>query len=198
MKEQARSEKTRSRILQAAAEGFAQHGYDSTGVAEICRRARVSKGAFYHHFPSKQALFLRLLNSWETGVEGGLRATISTSATVPQALISMADTLREVLHAGRGQLPVFLEFWSQAAHDTAVWQATLAPYRRYRDLFADLIQRGVEEGSLRPVPAKAAAQMLVGLALGLLVQALIDPQGEDWGVASKDSIQILLAGLERK
>jgi AcrR family transcriptional regulator len=196
--EQARSERTRSRILQAAAESFGQHGYDATGVAEICHRARVSKGAFYHHFPSKQALFLHLLTSWETGVEQGLKATSSASRMVPEALASMGDTLQEVLRAGRGQLPVYLEFWSQAAHDPAVWQATLAPYRRYRDLFTDLIQRGINEGSLKPVHAKAAAQMLVGLALGLLVQALIDPQGEDWGAASKDSIQILLSGLERK
>lgn len=198
MTEQERSEKTRSRILQAAMEAFAEHGYDASGVADICRRAGVSKGAFYHHFPSKQALFLHLLNSWETGVEQGLMRTSLASPRVPQALVDMADTLREVLQAGRGQLPVYLEFWAQAAHDPAVWQATLTPYRRYRDWFADLIQRGVEEGSLKPVPARTAAQLLVGLALGLLVQALIDPQGEDWGAVSRDSVEILLSGLERK
>jgi AcrR family transcriptional regulator len=179
-------------------EAFAEHGYDASGVADICRRAGVSKGAFYHHFPSKQALFLHLLNSWETGVEQGLMRTSLASPRVPQALVDMADTLREVLQAGRGQLPVYLEFWAQAAHDPAVWQATLTPYRRYRDWFADLIQRGVEEGSLKPVPARTAAQLLVGLALGLLVQALIDPQGEDWGAVSRDSVEILLSGLERK
>ena len=36
---------TRSRILQAAEECFTRYGYDSTGVAEICKAASVSKGA---------------------------------------------------------------------------------------------------------------------------------------------------------
>ena len=61
---QRRGERTRSRILQAAEDCFAQRGYDAASVAEICRSAGVSKGAFYHHFPSKQALFLELLDRW--------------------------------------------------------------------------------------------------------------------------------------
>lgn len=34
-----RAARTRSRILSAAAAGFAEHGYDATGVEEICRQA---------------------------------------------------------------------------------------------------------------------------------------------------------------
>ena len=61
---QQRSMETRKRILDAAQSLFSQSGYDATGVAEICRAAGVSKGAFYHHFPSKQAIFLELLDGW--------------------------------------------------------------------------------------------------------------------------------------
>ena len=53
MGRQKRGEETRSRILDAAQGCFVQHGYDATGVAEICRSAGLSKGAFYYHFPSK-------------------------------------------------------------------------------------------------------------------------------------------------
>ncbi len=61
---QARSEETRTHILEAALRRFANHGYSAASVDEICAEAGVSKGAFYHHFPSKQALFLELLNEW--------------------------------------------------------------------------------------------------------------------------------------
>jgi AcrR family transcriptional regulator len=53
MRTQQRGEETHARILEAAAACFGQHGYDAVGVAEICRQANVTKGAFYHHFPSK-------------------------------------------------------------------------------------------------------------------------------------------------
>jgi AcrR family transcriptional regulator len=52
---QQRAEETHTRILDAALEAFARYGYDGTSVSEICRRAEVTKGGFYHHFPSKQA-----------------------------------------------------------------------------------------------------------------------------------------------
>ena len=61
-RKQQRSEETRARLLEAAEACFSESGYDGTGVAKICRRAGVSKGAFYHHFETKQAIFLELLN----------------------------------------------------------------------------------------------------------------------------------------
>ena len=68
---QQRSEETRARILAAALDRFARYGYDATGVAEICRAAGVSKGAFYHHFPSKQAAFLESVEKPHHGNDGG-------------------------------------------------------------------------------------------------------------------------------
>ena len=46
----------RQRILAAAVELFAEHGYDGTSVAQVIGRAGVAKGGFYHHFASKEAL----------------------------------------------------------------------------------------------------------------------------------------------
>ena len=61
---------TRNRILKAAEECFARYGYDSTGVAAICKAAAVSKGALYHHFPSKQAIFVEMFEIWMDGFGG--------------------------------------------------------------------------------------------------------------------------------
>lgn len=49
--------KTRERLLQTAIELVWQSNYCSVGVKEICERAGVTKGAFYHHFESKADLF---------------------------------------------------------------------------------------------------------------------------------------------
>ena len=54
---QNRSQQTRLRILNAALVIFARDGYDASSVNEICVEAGVSKGAFFHHFPSKEAIF---------------------------------------------------------------------------------------------------------------------------------------------
>ncbi|KAA0016315.1 TetR/AcrR family transcriptional regulator [Antrihabitans cavernicola] len=52
---------TRAAILDAALELFATDGYGPSSIDAIARHARVSKGAFYHHFPDKQAIFDEVL-----------------------------------------------------------------------------------------------------------------------------------------
>lgn len=52
-----RREATREALIRAGRASFAQAGFDATHTSEILKRAGVSRGAMYHHFPSKQALF---------------------------------------------------------------------------------------------------------------------------------------------
>jgi AcrR family transcriptional regulator len=51
------SESTRQALVDSAVEMFTKHGYAGTSLDAIARRARVTKGALYHHFSGKQALF---------------------------------------------------------------------------------------------------------------------------------------------
>jgi AcrR family transcriptional regulator len=187
---------TRERILNAAAALFARHGYEAAGVAEICQAAEVSKGAFYHHFPSKQALFLELLARWLGELEQHLVALSEIGGTVPEKLMAMTAAAARVFEAARGQLPIFLEFWNQAIRDPAIWQATVAPYRRFHALFSRLIRAGVEEGSIRPVNAELVARALLSLAMGYVLQGVLDPEGADWGQALADGVALLLRSLE--
>lgn len=195
MTTQQRGEETRARILDAAAAGFAEQGYDGTSVAQICDRAGVSKGAFYHHFSSKQALFLELLERWLDVVDGKLEEMRRGEAEVPEQLVAMTEMIRQVFRAAGDQLPVFLEFWARATHDPATWEATIAPYRRYRRIFAGMIERGVAEGTLRPVDADTAARVVVSLAIGVVVQGLLDTEGADWGEVATRGMEMLLEGI---
>ena len=54
-------EERKQQLLDAAAVLFAQHGYGSTRIADICRQAGVAKGLFYWYFPTKAELFTELV-----------------------------------------------------------------------------------------------------------------------------------------
>ena len=196
MTQQRRGIETRAKILESAIECFSRTGYDATGVAEICHLAGVTKGAFYHHFPSKHAVFLELLEHWLGGLEGQLSSIQAGAATVPEALLRMADLAPVIFAAAKGRLPLFLEFWTQASRDPDVWQTTIAPYRRFRDFFATLVQAGIDEGTLRPVDPQTSAQWFVSLAVGLLLQGLLDPEGADWGRVAQEGMRVLLETMK--
>jgi AcrR family transcriptional regulator len=51
------TEATRQALLGAGREAFAGEGYQAAGIETISRAARVTRGAFYHHFEDKKALF---------------------------------------------------------------------------------------------------------------------------------------------
>ena len=87
---QQRSEETRTHILEAALKLFSKEGYDATGVAQICQAAGVSKGAFYHHFPSKHAVFMALLQSWLEVLDKQFQAALEGARDVPDGLLRMA------------------------------------------------------------------------------------------------------------
>jgi AcrR family transcriptional regulator len=158
----------------------------------------VSKGAFYYHFSSKQDLFLELLQRWLAALDEQLEQVRTGETPVPEQLFAMTGMIRQVFQVAEEQLPIFLEFWTKAARDPRVWEATIAPYRRYRAFFASLIESGITTGTLRPVEPDTAARVIVSLAVGLVVQGLLDTEGADWGHVAEAGMQMLLEGIERK
>ncbi len=191
---QQRSEETRANLLDAAVRRFSLDGYHAASVDGICAEAGVSKGAFYHHFPSKQALFIALLEGWLKTVDAGLESI--RQPTVPETFVHMTHLLPAIFAAADDRLPMYLEFWTQASRDETIWAATIAPYRHYSEYFTELIRQGVAEGSLKAdVDAPAAARVVLSLAVGLFLQGVLDPQGADWQKVAEESMQVLMNGL---
>ena len=52
---------TRDRIVAAGFQLFLKHGFDGTGLSQILSATNLSKGAFYHHFPTKEALYREVI-----------------------------------------------------------------------------------------------------------------------------------------
>lgn len=198
MSQQQRAKDTRRHLIDAAGRLFGERGYDATGVADICDAAGVSKGAFYHHFESKQALFLALLDGWLAELDLQLGQALAGAATFVDGLTEMAARLRPVFEAGRDQLPILFEFWLRARRDPAVWQAAIQPYHRYHVWIETMIRRAVARGEIRRVDAGVAAQVLMSLMVGLLLQGMLDPEGANWPRVTQDSLRLFAQGLQKK
>ncbi len=193
---QQRSEETRIKIMDAAIMLFSNHGYNKASVDDICEEAGISKGAFYHHFKSKQELFIALLDGWLQAIDNAIEASKDLSA--PQTFMQMTTAFPYIFETAGDGLPMFLEFWLQASRDKKIWDASIAPYRRYHRYFTLLIKKGVDEGSFVEVDPELASRMIVSTAMGLLLQSLLDPKGAKWEKVARDSTTMLVNSLLKK
>jgi AcrR family transcriptional regulator len=196
-KSQERSKETRKKILKTAALCFSEKSYDGTSVANICELAGVSKGAFFYHFTTKKLLFLELLDNWLEDLDRSIEEIIETSSNIPEALLKMTEIIKTVTNSSGGQLPLFLQFWSEASHDKEVWGITNSHFKKYQKCFAEIIDKGIKEGSIKKIDSNIASDVVVSFAIGLLLQELIDPEREDWEKISKDGFKIILESLKR-
>lgn len=193
---QQRSEETKTKILESAIKLFSTRGFSAASVDDICEEAGISKGAFYHHFESKQALFLALLDGWLHTIDNAIEA--SKDKTAPETFMQMTEAFPYLFETAGEGLPMFLEFWLQASRDKTIWEASIAPYRRYHKYFTSLIKKGVKEGSFVEVDPELASRMIVATAMGLLLQSLLDPKGAKWEKVARESTDLLVHNLLNK
>jgi AcrR family transcriptional regulator len=78
--QQERSERRLAAFLDAAAELFAELGYDATTMTAIAERSGSSIGALYNYFPDKQAIALTLLNAYAQELEAHWKPLMEQAA----------------------------------------------------------------------------------------------------------------------
>ena len=97
-----RREKTRAAIVKAARRIFGERGFAAATMDDIASGARVAKGAVYHHFATKEAVFEAVFEQVSTDLVADLdrisRATRSTTAPNPRLRPDLNDDRCGSLH----------------------------------------------------------------------------------------------------
>ena len=97
MKQDKRSEKSRTAILESALELFSSQGYRGTSIREIAEAAGVSTGNVYHHFADKETIFQTVLGQYWKAIENPefpFNKALA-SGTFPDNLEELAVAARE-------------------------------------------------------------------------------------------------------
>ncbi len=137
MAKQPRAEATRQTIMDAAVELFDEVGYGETTLTAIIDRAEITKGAFYYHFPDKEAVAGAIIEDGGVRVQeatrrvtdsttGGLEKLIRVTFVVAELarndrIVQTGSRLRQGLYqispAGSRSYAERLEHYVQAARD---------------------------------------------------------------------------------
>lgn len=77
------AEATRALLVEVATAAFTEQGYAATSIDDIIQRAAVARGALYHHFSGKEALFRAAYEHVESDVIGRVLAAAAAHASAP-------------------------------------------------------------------------------------------------------------------
>ncbi|MFL5819286.1 MAG: TetR/AcrR family transcriptional regulator [Solirubrobacteraceae bacterium] len=182
-----RSQATRAALIGAARELFAARGYGGVGTEEIVRRARVTRGALYHHFRNKEDLFRAVFEQLEDELTQQIAAVAASAEDPYRALAAGADA--------------FLD----ACLDPAVQRITLldAPavlgWQRWREIGARYglgliqaaLQAAMDQGLIVAQPVAALAHVMLG---ALDEAAMLVAQSTDEGT-TRDEVGVIVARL---
>jgi AcrR family transcriptional regulator len=165
----------RDRLVAAAAEVFAERGYEGARVQEIVRRAGLSTGAIYTNFRNKADLLLAAVG---TAQVDSLFATIELAGDVADGLRSAGH---ELPTARRDTRPLLFEAMVAARRDLEVAALLRRRLMRFRSLMAHAVASGQRDGSVAAdVDVDAAAEFCQALGMGfLLMEAVGLPHSGD-------------------
>lgn len=151
---------TRFRILNAAINIFSQKGYHDTRVDEIVEAAETSKGGVYFHFPSKQDIFLGLVDEFANLLENRISAAIAEEENgiyrVDAALVACLETFEEyqkltkIFLVQAVGLGISFEAKQQKIHD------------RFVVIVKNHLDEAVEEGDIPAIDTEIAAYAWMG------------------------------------
>ena len=98
------SEATRAALLEKATALFAERGYAGTFLEDVASASQVTRGAVYHHFASKQALFEAVLDLQEARVTAEVIAAPSTADPWDAAMLALDTYLTHCCDPVYGRL----------------------------------------------------------------------------------------------
>jgi AcrR family transcriptional regulator len=189
------SQGARDAVLAAALELFVERDYDEVSTEEIVERSGVSRGALYHHFPTKLILFRAVFQASERRVLEGIAARVSVVAGSPfemllesaRAYLRAAETDVELQRIGLGQSRAVLGWqgWREAASELGIGFALAG------------VTAAIEAGELPPHDPEALAIIVLG---AMIEAAMLIVVADDRAAARERSeavVSELLLGLRR-
>jgi AcrR family transcriptional regulator len=187
------SASTRRALQDVAAELFTERGYAGTSLDEIVAGARVTKGALYHHFSGKQALFESVFEKVEERAAKDIRRAVRGH--------------RDPWDKALGAVRAFLEVLQTRAYRQIVVSdgPAVLGYQRYREqeerttlgIVQEIVSSVLRDYHLEPSMVETFSRVFFGAmsAAGTAVSTSDDPRRASAEVET--AIAYVLAGLRR-
>jgi len=171
-----RRTETRRRLLDAAAEVFAEEGFGRSTVEQVCARAGFTRGAFYSNFASLDELFLAMWEQRSHDLVESMRTAFENAGSADVSDVrSVVDHLLPAIPVDDVWFRVSAEFTAHALRNPGLRRVMTAREDAIVEAAAPFVEDLLARVG-RVVPDRAAlGQALIAVHDGTAVQCLMEP-----------------------
>lgn len=184
----------RERLLAAGVRMFAAKGYAATTVRDLVRAAGVTAPALYHHFDSKEGLFLAILRAGQARTEAARREALAGGGTAAERILRLCRAYTNLRRE-------FAEF-AWAVEQIVAGPPATAPRFDFRALarekvrqFEELVEQGVASGEFRACAPRPVALALVGALVIAARSHLLDVSAGQADADLEGMLAVILSGI---
>jgi len=171
----------RTQMLRAAAGLIAERGYDGVRIADIAAACGASTGSVHYHFRGRDEILTAALRFAIQQAFDRNRAALREVDDAGERLARLIDLQLPGDAEVRGEWLVWLEFWAEAARRPELAAVHRELYAGWRELIAETVRRGQDQGVFRTGDADAVAETLTALIDGAAVHVVtgLQPGGPE-------------------
>jgi TetR/AcrR family transcriptional repressor of nem operon len=197
-----RSSDARERLIESGRSLMHERGFTAVGVSEVCARAGVNKGSFYHFFPSKQDLAREIIESYWSVFRDPLDAMAHGGGP---PLDRFRNFFRENYLRNKQMKNECGKFLGCPLGNLALEMSTQSPelrtslnnaFARYIQRFEAVLQQAVDNGDLPEQSTSKSARIVMALVEGAIMMAKTEDDPEILKGLEEEALK--LVGLQQK
>ncbi len=169
---------TRQRIINTSKSLFHNRSYADVGIKEICDKAEIQKGSFYHFFPSKRDLVLAVIDEFAHDWASGFIAEAFDSALAPmeriEYMIDAAYYWQKAAKDIQGHMPgcLFGNLALEVSTQDNILRARLtAVFQVAKDRFKNTLEQAIVVKEIEPLDTERTAEAMLAYLEGMILVA---------------------------
>ena len=192
---------TKKKIYETADQLFKKYGIEKVSVDSIVEMAGVSKGTFYVHFESKDALIAALISDFVNEVDLDYKSFLESfhvKTAASDILISMIGKIADIITCAIGYDHMKTVYKVQITK-TINTDAIIGYNRELYKIFSDIISKGVQQGEFKTeIPVETIAKHYIMAIRGLTYEWCIRYPDFDLKEQALKHFEILVTGIKKQ
>jgi AcrR family transcriptional regulator len=192
-----RIQRRREEILAAAAQVFADKGYDSTTTRDIAEAVDIGESTLYNYFQNKRDIFLAIIDSKRVEMDEFLGRINPVKDR--QGLVQLID---QAINFWLSRVYFTRTLIGEAWRDPEIFTVFQQRLDRLFNLVKGYLDRHVEDGHFRPIQTDLTARMILGMFISILLPTLFasqpNPTEEERQHYAETMADFLLSGVENR